>query len=210
MITAFFCPPGGGKTTCLSILAQRHLKKIEKGRSPYKHVYTNFPCKGTERISVADLSRYYISNSLILLDEVTLELDSRSWKNTPQGLIEFLILHRHLGCDLIYCVQDWSRCEKSLRELTVALFFLYRSPLPFFNRWVTAKQIFRKLDINEHSSELTLGYRFSDWKDRLFNKAVYRRFYLPSGWKYFDTFDPYGLDRRPELDSRLWFDNNEK
>lgn len=209
-ITCFFCPPGGGKTTVLSIIAHRELKRIEKGRSTFKHVFTNFPCKDTLRINVRDLSRYYISDSLILLDEVTLELDSRSWKDTPKGLVEFLVLHRHLNCSIIYCVQDFSRCEKSLRELTVALFFLYRSPLPFFNRWVTAKQIYRKLDINEHSSELTLGYRFSEWKDRIFNKTAYRRFYLPSGWKYFDSFDPYGLDKRPELPIEPWYDDEKK
>lgn len=209
-ITCFFCPPGGGKTTVLSILAHRHLKRINKGKSSYKHVYTNFPCKGTERLNVSDLARYYVSDSLILLDEVTLELDSRAWKQTPKGLIEFLVLHRHVNCDIVYCVQDFSRCEKSLRELTVSLFYLYRSPLPFFNRWVTAKQIFRKLHVNEHSSELVLGYRFSDWKDRLFNKNIYRRFYLPKGWKLFDSFDPYGLDTRPDIPSVLWFDENEK
>lgn len=210
MITAFFCPPGGGKTTCLAIIAHRTLKRIDKGKSPYKHVYTNFPCKGTEKISVSDLGRYYITDSLILLDEITLELDSRDWKHTSKGIIEFVTLHRHLGCDIIYCVQDYSRAEKTFRENTVALFYLYRSPLPFFRRFVTAKQIFRKLDVNEHSSELVLGYRFSEWKDRLFSKAVYRRFYLPSGWKYFDSFDPYGLDQRPELPGGMWFDENEK
>lgn len=99
---------------------------------------------------------------------------------------------------------DWSRAEKTLRENTVNLFYLYRSPVPFFRRWARCKQIFRKLDINEHKSELVLGYRFSDWVDRLFRSSIYRSFYLPKAYGLFDSWDTYGLDKRPEKQLRKW------
>lgn len=203
MITAFFAPPqpGAGKTCVLSLIANAELKKIEKGKSKYKYVFTNYPCKGTFRIDIRDLSDFYVHDALILLDEVTMSLDNRQWKNTPRGLIDYIVTHRHVNCDIIYAVQqhDWSRAEKTLRENTVNLFYLSRSPLPFFRRWTHCKQIFRKLDINEHSSELVLGYRLSDWIDRLFNKSLYRRFYLPKAYDLFDSWDTYGLDKRPEI-----------
>lgn len=105
MITAYFAPPGAGKTCVLSLIANRELKRIRRGKSPYKRVYTNYPCKGTYRIRVNDLSQYFITDSLILLDEVTLELDSRQWKDVNRGLIQFITVHRHLGNDIIYAVQ---------------------------------------------------------------------------------------------------------
>lgn len=138
-----------------------------------------------------------------------MELDSRGWKDVQRGLVDYIVTHRHVNCDIVYAVQDWSRqrAEKTLRENTVALYYLSRTPVPFFRRWVHCKQIFRKLDINEHKSELVLGYRFSDWIDRLFKAAKYRRFYLPKAYGLFDSWDTYGLDRRPEMPLKLWVDD---
>lgn len=204
MITCYFAPPGAGKTCVLSLIASNELKRIRSFKSPYKRIYTNFPLRGCYRISVADLGTYYIRDSLILLDEVTLELDSRDWKNVQRGLVQFITLHRHLNNDIIYAVQDWSRAEKTLRENTVALYYLYRSPAPFFSRFCHAKKIFRNLDINEHKSELVLGYRFSDFFDRLFSRCD-QVFYLPRAYKLFDSWDEYGLNNRPKKRLINWF-----
>lgn len=208
MITAYFAPPGAGKSCALSLIANKELKRISKKKSAFQRVYTNYPCIGCYKISVNDLSRFYFHDCLIVLDEVTMELDSRQWKETQRGLIDFITVHRHLNVDIVYAVQDWSRAEKTLRENTVALYYLYRSPAPFFRRWATAKQIFRKIDINEHRSELVLGYRFSDWKDRLFKKCS-RRFYLPKAYKLFDSWDTYGIDKRPEKPVANWNEKKE-
>lgn len=115
----------------------------------------------------------------------------------------------YLRCAIVF--RDWSRAEKTLRENTVELYYLYRSPAPFFRRWVTCKQIYRKLDINEHKSELVLGYRFSDWVDRLYKlfDVKYGRFYLPKSWGLFDSWDCYDLDKRPVKNDRLWLDEKE-
>lgn len=135
-----------------------------------------------------------------------MEADSRDWKNISKDFINFVVTHRHLNNDIIVAVQDFTRLEKTLRENCTKLFFLERSPLPFFNRWTRCKQIFRELTINELSSELTLGYRFSTWVDRTFRKSMYRRFYLPKAFGLFDSFDPYGLDKRPEKKLVLWYE----
>ena len=204
-ITCFFAPPGSGKSCVLSLICDRENKKINKGKSPYKQVFTNFACKGGYQISLYDFERYYIHDSLILLDEVTMEADSRDWKRISKEFINFVVTHRHLNNDIICAVQDFTRLEKTLRENVTRLYFLERSPLPFFNRWTRCKQIFRELSINEMSSELTLGYRFSTWVDRTCRKSMYRRFYLPKAYGLFDSFDPYGLDKRPEKDLLPWY-----
>lgn len=203
MIKCFFSPPGSGKTSVLTLIARREYERAKKGKSKYWHIYTNYPCQDMLQIKLQDLGKYYVHDSLIILDEVTLDLDSRQWKEVSKGLKDFICLHRHLNNDIIYAVQDWSRAEKTLREQTVELYYLQRSPVPFFNRWVTAKRIFRKLTINEFSSEITLGYRFSDWIDALFQHCN-QRFYLPKSWQYFDTNDTYGLDLRPEMPTKKW------
>lgn len=206
MITTIFAPPGNGKSCALSLIAQKELKRISKGKSQYKYVFTNYPCKGTYKIKVEDLGRFYVHDALIILDEVTMELDSRDWKKVSKGLVEFIVTHRHLNCSIVAAVQDFSRMEKTLRENCTDLYFLSRSPVPFFRRWAHCRQIFRKLTVNEYSSELVLGYRFSDWVDRLFRQAKYRSFYLPKAYGLFDSWDTYGLDKRIEKGLDLWLE----
>lgn len=38
MVTGYFGLPGSGKTTFLSKIAQKELKRINKGKSPYERV----------------------------------------------------------------------------------------------------------------------------------------------------------------------------
>ena len=203
MITCYFAPPGSGKTSVLALIAHKEYNRILKGKSSYQRIYTNFPCSDMLCIRLQDLGDYYIHDSLILLDEVTLDLDNRDWKNVSKGLKEFITLHRHLNNDIIYCVQDWSRAEKTLRENTVNLFYIHRSPLPILRNFVSCKRIFRQLTVNEFSSEIVLGYRFSTFLDSLFQPCR-QRFHISKAWQYFDTHDTYGLDERPTLPLKKW------
>lgn len=203
MITCYFAPPGCGKTSVLALIAHKEYARMQKSKSKYQKIFTNFPCSDMLRVSLDDLSKYYIHDSLIILDEVTLDLDNRDWKRVDRGLKDFIVLHRHLNNDIVYAVQDWSRAEKTLRENTVQLFYLNRSPLPFFNRFVHAKRIFRQLTVNEFSSEIVLGYRFSTIWDSLFQHCN-QTFHISKAWQYFNTNDTYGLDERPEVPFLKW------
>ena len=80
MIQGYFGLPGSGKTTFLTMLAQKELRKIRKNKSVYDKVLTNFYCDGCYKIDYKDLGHYSIENSLILLDEITLDADSRDFK----------------------------------------------------------------------------------------------------------------------------------
>ena len=44
MLTCYFGVPGCGKTSLLTKFAIDELKRMRKGKSPYKHIYTNFRC----------------------------------------------------------------------------------------------------------------------------------------------------------------------
>lgn len=196
-ISAYFGPPGCGKTSVLTLIAQKELKRISKGKSKYKYVYTNFPCKGCLSISFMDFGYYYYHDCLILLDELTLSADSRDWKNLPDKAKQFITLHRHFKIDLIYNVQDWSRCEKTMRTNTTSLFYL--SP---FLSWTIARPIYRTININEYMSEIVMGYRFPHLSELISGGT---KFYpIKKARKYFNSFDTYGFDLLPDPKSSSW------
>lgn len=203
MITCYFGTPGCGKTTLLTKLAQTELRKMEKGKSPYKHVLTNFYCEGTEQVDVNDLGIYEIENSLILLDEITLDVDSRDFKSFSKDKKMFFVLHRHIGNDIVYFCQDFDRVDKTIRNMTYDLWYCKKSVVPFFREFTVCNRIFRNININEFTSELTLGYRFASFSERLFSSTVKVLFRRP-WYKYFDSFDRTGLDNLKPYDFVMW------
>lgn len=208
MITCYFGVPGCGKTTLLTNFAVREINRIKKGRSPYKHVYTNFFCLGAEKIDFDDLATFKITDSLILLDELAMDADNRKFKTFPDSIRDFFILHRHLGCDIIYATQSYEMVDLKIRQLTAQLWYMQKSVVPFLNLFTTAKRVYRTIAINEHTSELTLGYRFCNLVESLFTRN-YKIVYRPLYYKYFDSFDEDKLTFRPVLQSSLWGSNND-
>lgn len=203
MISGYFGVPGCGKTTVLTKIAQTELKRIKKGKSKYEHVYTNFYCQGCKKIEFKDLENYKIYNGLILIDEISLDADNREYKSFGKGIRNFCILHRHLGCDIIYFTQDFGKVDKTIRSLTNDLWYVSKTIFPFLNRWTKCKQIYRQITINEYTSELTLGYRFASFLEAIFGhtkKLVYR----PKWYKYFDSFDELQMSEIPIYSVESW------
>lgn len=203
MISGYFGVPGCGKTTILAKIAQTELRRIKKGKSAYKHVLTNFYCKGCERIQLNDYKNYVTHGCLVLLDELTLDADSRSHKSFPAEVKEFIVMHRHLNNDIVYFVQDYSRVDKTIRELTYDLWYVRKPVVPFFSRFSIARRIFRNITINEFTSDLVMGYRFSKFLERIFISCA-KFTYRPRWYKYFDSFDEGALADVPELPYVPW------
>lgn len=203
MITCYFGVPGVGKTSILAKHGIKELKLLKKGKSSYKHIYSSFYCDGLEKITFADLDKYRIQDSLILLDELMLDADNREFKKFPLGIRDFLTLHRHEGCDIIYATQDYSKVDPKIRALTQDLWYMQKSVIPFFRRFTTAKRIYRCIVINEHTGDLFLGYRFCNFLEALFssNKKIC---YRPNYYKYFDSYDPMMLEDREVFVSSEW------
>lgn len=203
MITGYFGVPGVGKTTLLTKIAVKAIKRMNKGRGKYEQVYTNFYCKGALKLDFNDLKNFKVVNSLILLDEITMDADNRDFKNFPDEIRDFFILHRHLGNDIIYATQGYDAVDKKIRLLTQELWYMQKTVLPLFSEITSAKRIYRTININEHTSELTLGYRFCNLVESFFTsnyKTVWRRRY----YKYFDSFDEGVLEQRPYLTTTHW------
>ena len=110
MIKCYFGVPGCGKTTQLTKIAIKELKRKALGRSKYKNIYTiNFQCSGCIPITFNDLGTYKFYDSLILIDEITLDADNRSFKTFSSDIRDFFLLHRHLGLDNLCYTELWKR-----------------------------------------------------------------------------------------------------
>lgn len=193
MITGYFGLPGSGKTTFLTMIAQKELRKLRRGRSRYKHILTNFYCKGCERIEYNDFGKYDIQNSLILFDEITLDADSRNFKQFSQEKKEAFILHRHACNDIIYFTQQWDGVDKKIRDLTANLYYVKKvfANIPLmkpFQIFSVANQVYRTLEINEYSKEIITGYRFPNWLEKLLGVTKQRCFRM-RWYKFFDSWD---------------------
>lgn len=196
MLTCYFGVPGSGKTSLLTKFARQELKRIKKGKSPYDFVCTNFYCKGCKKIDYDDLATYKVKNSLILLDEITLDADNRDFKNFSNAHRDFFILHRHVYNDIIYATQAYDMVDKKVRVLTQELWYMSKSVVPILKEFTVAKKIYRTISINEHTSELIMGYRFCKILEAFFTsncKICFRRPY----YKYFDSYDEGNLSNRP-------------
>ena len=189
MIKAYFGVPGVGKSTIL-------VKEYKKNKRKYDHIYTiNLQIKGVEMIKKEDLEKYKFKNTLILWDEITMDADNRSFKTFSPELRDFVLLHRHLGCDIIYVTQNFENVDKKIRDLTVELWYMSKSVVPFLSSFTTSKRIYRQININENTSELTLGYRFCNFIESIFVsnfKICFRKRY----YRYFDTHDELSLKGR--------------
>ncbi len=189
MIKCYFGVPGCGKSTIL-------VKEYIKNKRKYDHIYTiNLVIKGVKKITKEDLELYMFRNTLILWDEITIDADNREFKSFSRDLRDFFILHRHLGCDIIYATQNFEKVDKIVRDLTCELWYMSKSVIPLFRSFTSAKRIYRNININEFTSDLTLGYRFCNFLESIFvsnYKLVFRPFY----YRLFDTHDELHLKNR--------------
>lgn len=110
MITGYFGLPGCGKSTFLAKLAQGYI------RSGYRvFCLDSAPVDGCHLISFDDLGRYDMSCSVILLDEVSLFADNRDYKRFSDVVKQFMILHRHYHCDIVWFTQQFDGVDRKIR-----------------------------------------------------------------------------------------------
>ena len=201
MISGFFGLPGVGKTSFLAKIAAKENKRIRKGRSKYKRVLTNFYCRDCWKLNFREMGTYDISDSLILIDEITLEADSRDYKTFSQNLKQFFILHRHYGNDIIYFTQQYDGVDKKIRDLTFDLWYVKKI------LWFTlATRIYRTIDINENK-EIVQGYKFPGLFENIISLIfpyfvrIRKICFRPRYYKYFDSWDRVEL---PAHDFEKW------
>lgn len=199
MISGYFGLPGAGKTSFLAKIAQKEIRRIKRRRSPYKMVLSNFSCTGCYQLDFHDLGTYLVEDALILIDEITLEADSRDFKKFNQQLKYFFVMHRHYRCDIIYFCQQYDGLDKKIRDLTKELWYVKKVAW-----WTVATRIYRILDIDDLTHEIVQGYRFPGVWENLISlicppiMPIRRWCFRPRWYKYFDSWT------RDELPEKTW------
>ena len=199
MITGVFGLPGAGKTTFLTWLVLRALKKkpLYIGHFSFKRyigecktydkIYSNVPIDGTYKLNFEDLGKVDFSHCLIIIDEAASLCDSRAWKDFDSQLRDWIMWHRHYFCDMVYCSQALD-IDKKIRDRTALVFLIEK--VGAFSKIST---ILKKWEVKKSVSEL-----YSKCPP-LACTWIWRRL-------YYSAFDSFAAPELPENTAPLWSD----
>lgn len=188
MITLAFGSPGAGKTTYIARLVQKNKKKGLSFSRKYNHIYSNVRIMDVNYFDSKDLGTFHIEpNSLVIIDEASIEFNNRLYKTMPVNIIRFLKLHRHYGCDIIFFSQDFEDCDITIRRLASKLLYL-RSVMNL----TICRKVRKFVFIEKDKHQIMYGYSFHPfWHvfTALFTGFPFTMFYRPKYYLYFDSWD---------------------
>lgn len=162
MIQGVFGLPRSGKSTYLAKLAKKGFKK-------YDRVYSNFFIKGCYELDFNTLGKVEYKDCLILIDEISLFCDCRSWKEFNKDLVYFFTNHGHYNVDIVYCSQSYADCDKKIRNLTDSLYYIKDG---FFG-FSVVRRIEKTFSVENSISE---SYCLSGFPRLLFRRMYYSMF----------------------------------
>lgn len=176
-IVLYFANIGTGKTTFLSKLAIKEQKKIQKGKSRFKHVMSNALISGC--IYEPDIRKLLkagaIANTLILIDEGSIVYNNRK-QLMSEAEIQYFKLIRHYSSRLIVVSQSYEDIDITLRRLYSEIYLL--NWLPWFT---LIRPIKKRVGIDEMSKQIIDEYKFRS----IFSWSV---FFRPIYFKYFNSW----------------------
>lgn len=182
--------PGSGKTTFLASCAVHSLRgKRYMGIDPHPRVFTTFACPGCFKLDPHMIGHVDMSDSLLLIDEISSFFDAREWKTFPAETRTWFQFHRHYHCDVIACSQSALDADLRIRNLFERYYLLE----DFVLGYSVVKRIYRVLGVSDGS--LSDRYEVAapiSWK------LVRRKTYYP-------LFDSYAVYQElPTSDFELW------
>ncbi|MDE6005603.1 MAG: hypothetical protein K2G88_09485 [Oscillospiraceae bacterium] len=181
--------PGSGKTTVLTMIAQRALQgKFTLGLPPTKRVFTTFPCPDCYEIDFNNLGKYNFHHCLILIDEISMYADNRNFQKFSEELKYFFKLHRHFHVNVVWCSQSARDADLKIRAVTERSYIIDKY------LWFTAIKPILKYH--------TVRGGQPDEKFELSPPIDWHWCFRPRWYKYFDSFhEPKKL---PEPELKLW------
>ena len=176
-LTLLLGKKGCGKTTFLSKLAYKYNKM---GWT----VYSTFECKDCYKIDYSDIGTYDLvdyknnpsspSKILLLVDEINLVWDNRSYKDFKQDVNAWLIQMRKYHIKCFMCSQTYT-CDKKIRDLSDDIYLMVRlgclTVCKKVNKFLTIRE-----DGSGEGSNVAEGMEFEKFfkpKARLFTYIPY-------------------------------------
>lgn len=138
MITLFCGVPGSGKTTALAWVVKHALtgRPVKLCGNLITHgqptIFCNFPIKGTYQLDFSTLGKTDYRDCIIIVDEASMLVDSRDFKNFSKFLLFFFSQHRKSHIDVILATQSYDGVDKKIRDLTVNLYRFNSLPFGIF------------------------------------------------------------------------------
>lgn len=175
-----FGKPGCGKTTDMRKTAKYYLKKGY-------HVYSNVELliDGVRLYDTKNFGMWTDENSVILLDEVNLWFDNRSFKNTSKQAVDYTRLFRH-NKTIIICYSQTFDMEKKFRDIADEMWLMYK----FARVFTYSKKIKKVLTIRQAQYSQDADSQVVDNLEfySIFSPGSRKLTFNPPYFKYFDSF----------------------
>lgn len=207
-LSLFFGLPGCGKTSHITKTCVQEVQKMVVGLSPYKHIYTNvrgIRVPGVEYVPFSMFGKYELSDCLYLVDEATINADSRDYKSFPMEKIQYLCEHRKHRCEIFFYTQFYNRLDKTIRDLCCNVYYLRKGRI--FKHKTNIYQLKYGIVIGSEDNakqdkrlgDISQGYGMPSFWERLFCKRFDRRPY----YGLFDTEEVALLPDLPSVEERM-------
>lgn len=178
---------GSGKSTLATKYARQHLKK---GWT----VYSNTFIDGCNKLDVSMLnSKCCPPKSLLIIDEASLDMNSRNFSKMKIEMIEYFKKSRHYKNKIIMISQTFGDTDKQIRELSSKVLFVRILINGLVSMPVNVKG---KLGIGQDGQPCVM---YSIGKIGL-------PYFLPKWRKYFNSFEPV---QRPIINLGCWSKSKE-
>lgn len=175
---------GGGKTLYCNSIVQKYVKRnkqidkinkrlsrLKKNLIPKYNIYTTFYSEGCYMLKSDFFNYKYPKNSILVVDEAHMSLDSRGFSQAVKNgnslkLLGALSLHRHHKLDLYFITQQPEEIDVRVRRYCNELITLDR--IIFFRRFY---KVAKKLKIETKIPPLLILYH--KW-DRVYDYEAYQ------------------------------------
>ena len=165
------------------------------------NVWSTRPFYNARKIDIDDLGTYDfnidgVQGGVLILDELGIDMNNRSYKEVPKKLLEFFKLFRHYKLN-IYVVSQGIDIDITVRRLINKWYKLVRKDINFILFHVKTNFV----DLIEVDNSLVINN--GDWQLLYTPGAVIATFNITKSFKFFNSFAlPEGLKH---YDLPYWF-----